>query len=298
MKIIFITTSDPKSQGDYLEVSMLHGLRTILGEDCIDFPRKKIMYGDFSESPKNELHGWGFSLLSKPLENIKNRTINKDFILLYGVTDAYNVPRYKDLESLAKNIFWLDGHDHSRILKKPCFKRELFQEEDNVYATGFGIPEHRIRLIKLEKTQLYQKTAPPYSLFGSQVLGIDARKLYCFEDEEQYYDDMQNSMFGLTCMKGGWDSLRHYEILASGSCLLFRDYNKKPPLCSPQNLPCFSYSSAEELKTIVQRLIINDKPTQEYIDMVYAQREWLLEYGTTKQRASRLLEIIDARSRN
>ena len=57
MKIIYITTSDPKSQGDYQEISMLHGLRQVLGDQCIDFPRKKIMYGDFSESPKNELHG-------------------------------------------------------------------------------------------------------------------------------------------------------------------------------------------------------------------------------------------------
>lgn len=293
MKIIYITTLDPKSQGDYQEISTLHGLRQILGENCIDFPRKKIMYGDFSESPKNELHGWGFSLLTEPLPELENRIIDTDFILLYGVTDAYNVPRYDSLEAFAKKTFWIDGHDHSKISKKPCFKRELFETETDVYPTGFGIPEHRIMEINFNKTQLIQKSAPPYALFGPQILGIDARQLYCFSNEQEYYNDMSRSCFGLTCKKGGWDSLRHYEILASGACLLFRDYHNKPPLCSPQQLPCFSYSSEDELNNLINRLTNNKTTlTQEYIDMVYMQREWLLQNGTTKQRASKILETL------
>ena len=72
MRILYITSEDPKAQGDYQEVSMLHGLREVLGDNCIDFPRKKIMYGDFSESPKNELHGRGFSLLTEPIEDVEN----------------------------------------------------------------------------------------------------------------------------------------------------------------------------------------------------------------------------------
>lgn len=293
MKIIYITTLDPKSQGDYQEISTLHGLRQILGENCIDFPRKKIMYGDFSESPKNELHGWGFSLLTEPLPELENRIIDTDFILLYGVTDAYNVPRYDSLEAFAKKTFWIDGHDHSKISKKPCFKRELFEAETDVYPTGFGIPEHRIMEINFNKTQLIQKSAPPYALFGPQILGIDARQLYCFSNEQEYYNDMSRSCFGLTCKKGGWDSLRHYEILASGACLLFRDYHNKPPLCSPQQLPCFSYSSEDELNNLINRLTNNKTTlTQEYIDMVYMQREWLLQNGTTKQRASKILETL------
>lgn len=297
MKIIYITTSDPKSQGDYQEVCMLHGLREVLGLDCIDFPRKKIMYGDFSESPKYELHGWGFSLLTYPIQDIGEPTVGdiEDFTLLYGVTDAYGMKRNLELESRANNVFWLDGHDHERILRKPCFKRELYQEEQDVYPTGFGIPSHRIMPLFLkQKEQLIQKTAPPYSLFDHQILGIDARQLYCFRDENDYYDDMSKSLFGLTCKKGGWDSLRHYEILASGSCLLFRDYDKKPPLCSPQNLPCYSYSNPGELESIINRLVTQDGSfANEYVDMVNAQREWLLNYGTTAKRALKLIEVLN-----
>ena len=294
MKIIYITTEDPNSQGDYQEVSMLHGLREVLGDDCIDFPRKKIMYGDFSESPKNELHGWGFTLLTEPIQDIENRKLEDIDFVLYGVTDAYGVKNNPIIDRLAKHGVWyLDGHDHSNITRTPCFKRELFKEQENVFPTGFGIPEHRIMPLNFEnKTQTIQKTAPPYACFGPQILGPTARQLYVFNNEEDYYQDMNNSLFGLTCMKGGWDSLRHYEILASGACLLFRDYDRKPKLCAPQDLPCFSYNSMAELETLFARLAVDGKPTQEYIEMVCAQREWLWTHGTTKARAIKILEVL------
>lgn len=295
MKIIYVTNTKKDAQCDYQEVSMLHGLREVMGDDCIDFPRKKIMYGDFSESPKDELHGWGFSLLTYPIEEISNREVDEVDFVLYGVTDAYGVINIPEIDSLAKyGVWYLDGHDHNAISKTPCFKRELFEEIENVYPTGFGIPAHRIRpIIFKNKKQLIQNTAPPYSTFGPQILGRDARQLYVFSDETNYYNDMASSWFGLTCKKGGWDSLRHYEILASGTCLLFRDYDQKPPLCAPQNLPCFSYSSLDELEGLINRLFVKNAPTKEYIDMVYKQRRWLLDHGTTKARAEHVIEVLN-----
>ena len=300
MRLVYITTEDPNSQGDYQEVSMLHGLREALGDDCIDFPRKKIMYGDFSESPKNELHGWGFSLLTEPIAEVENRELKDIDFVLYGVTNAYGVKNNPVIDRLAKHGVWyLDGHDHRNITRTPCFKRELYrfgqlEKEQNVFPTGFGIPEHRIMPLEFDnKTQMIRKTAPPYSYFGPQILGPAARQLYVFTEEQDYYEDMRRSFFGLTCMKGGWDSLRHYEILASGACLLFRDYDKKPKSCSPQELPCFSYSSMAELEELFNRLVVNGKPTQEYIEMVCAQREWLWTVGTTKARAIKLIEVLN-----
>lgn len=291
MNILYVTSSE----GDYQEVSMLHGLREVLGDDCIDFPRKKIMYGDFSESPKNELHGWGFSLLTYPIEEVSNRKVDEVDFVLYGVTDAYGVTNIPEIDSLAKHGVWyLDGHDHNTISKIPCFKRELFKESEDVYPTGFGIPSHRIRpMLFNNKQQVIQKTAPPYAVFGPQILGPAARQFYVFSDETNYYNDMASSWFGLTCKKGGWDSLRHYEILASGACLLFRDYDQKPPLCAPQNLPCFSYSSLDELEKLINRLLVKNSPTKEYIDMVCKQREWLLQNGTTKMRATQLVQTLE-----
>ena len=104
---------------------------------------------------------------------------------------------------------------------------------------------------------------------------------------------MSTSWFGLTCKKGGWDCLRHYEIIAAGALLLFKDYNLKPKQCSPQNLPCISYSSKEELDNIINTLIINGKPTQQYLNLLFKQREWLFSTGTTEARALKILQIIN-----
>jgi hypothetical protein len=332
MKIIYITTDDPKSQGDYQENVLLTGLRSILRDDLIDYPRKKTMYGDFSDSPKNEIHGWGFTMFSKPIPDITQEEREKvlppmfwgifesgqlgvllkepqevDFVI-YGVTDAYGVPDYPEINKLAKyGVVYIDGHDHMNITKTPCFKREWCEEyvngKDNVWRTGFGVPEHLIRPLDIErKKQMIQNTVPPYALFSQQILGIDARRLYKYDDEEDYYDDMASSFFGLTCMKGGWDSMRHYEIMAAGAVLLFRDYNQKPAGCSPDGIPALSYSTKTELQSIIDTLVIDGKPTPKYFKIFEQQRKWLLENGTCKARAHKVLgklnkykEKIDAR---
>ena len=86
--------------------------------------------------------------------------------------------------------------------------------------------------------------------------------------------------------------MRHYEIMAAGSVLLFRDYNLKPAACSPQAIPCLSYSSREELDSIMNRLVVNNKPTDEYYFYLHKQREWLNNVGTTKARAKQIIKII------
>jgi hypothetical protein len=295
MKILYITTPDPRAQGDFQENILLHGLRKTIGKNVIDYPRKKIMYGDFSETSRDELHGRGFTLYSSPLEDLNdNERMMEDIdVILYGVTNAYGVTDYHEINKLAKNVWYVDGHDDPNIQKTPCFKRELFNRQENVYPTGFGIPSDRIRPINLlRKTQLFQKTAPKESYFLQHAHG---RGNYHYEwnQENAYYEEMQNCWFGLTCKKGGWDSLRHYEIMAAGSLLLFKDYDKKPVLCPPENLPTFYYSSPEELHGIMNSLVVNNKPTKQYIEMLFEQREWLLKYGTTEARALQVLKILN-----
>ena len=48
MKILYITTPNPRAQGDFQENIILHGLRSLIGSDVVDLPRKKVMYGFFS----------------------------------------------------------------------------------------------------------------------------------------------------------------------------------------------------------------------------------------------------------
>ena len=313
MKLAFITCDKKGSaQGDYLEVCTLNGLRKVLGNDCIDFPRKKIMYGEWSEVKKTDLHGRGFSLYNNPISDISkcDRSLDGINAILYGANHA-NLKRYPEIESLINpgNIFFLDGNDlygdapvkinfnGEDVIGNQfsnCFKRELIVEGEKVWPTGFGIPYERIMPISLSnKTQLIQSTAPYHSVFQPPSDMWGSSKHYKFFDENDYYDDLRKSWFGLTSIKGGWDCMRHYEILAAGTLLLFRDYHKKPALCSPVNLPCLSYRNEPELKSIINRLLKNGKPTKEYTSLLLKQREWLLTNATTEARALSILRIIN-----
>jgi hypothetical protein len=51
---------------------------------------------------------------------------------------------------------------------------------------------------------------------------------YVFNDEAAYYKDYQQSYFAFTWKKGGWDCMRHYEILASGCIPYFVDLQNCP----------------------------------------------------------------------
>jgi len=315
MKVVLVTTINRAAQGDLLELSILHGMRSVLGANCIDLPRKKVMYHDFSESPKNSLHGRGFTLLTTPLDDLTEaqRKIEDIDAIIYGSGHIYGDSRIPELEEKCDNIWFLDGNDlygdaprkiiynNEEIIPtqfEKCFKRELVEEGLNkVFPTGFGIPIERIRQIRFEaKTQLFQKTAPDDSLFKEVKDFGGGFRHHVFDKEEDYYEDLSKSWFGLTCKKGGWDCLRHYEIIAGGSLLLFKDYHLKPEQCSPQNLPCISYSSKDQLEDIANTLVTNGKPTGAYIKLLFQQREWLFSTGTTEARALKILQTINENS--
>ncbi len=312
MKILFLTSKKPEYQAEYLELTILNGMRKLIGDNFIDYPRKNVAYGDFSEIEKNKLHGKGFTILKHPIKDIdRENVLNTNYdAILYGTGHAigedYYIPKYDKLTT--GKIWILDGHDlygNAKIKKifnneeiignqfKFSFKRELVFEEESVFPTGYGIPEEVILPIDLDKkSQLIQTTHPNYSNFEVIRDLASGHKHHIFEDEDQYYNDLSKSWFGLTCKKGGWDCMRHYEIIAAGTLLLFRDYSDKPNLCSPQNLPTISYSSKRELKKIMKSLVRRNNPTQEYLDLLNAQRDWLLNSGTTTARAKNLLSIM------
>ena len=51
---------------------------------------------------------------------------------------------------------------------------------------------------------------------------------YVYEEEEEYYQGYRDSLFAITKRKGGWDCMRHYEILANGCIPYFVDLDKCP----------------------------------------------------------------------
>lgn len=303
MRVLLVTTINPQQQGDYLELSLIHGLRSVLGDNFVEYPKKKILYGDFSATPKESLHGKGFTYCTSPIQDVTydrdNIKVGDFDVVIVGSGPCYG-EQYDEIKH--SNIWYTDGHDlygtGTRMIQyngdsiigckytEKCFKRELVESFPTVYPTGFGIPKNKIRPINFDiKNKLIQTTAPSNSCFYEN-------SAYKFQTEEDYYQDMSESWFGLTCSKGGWDCLRHYEIMACGALLLFRDFNLKPTNCQPRNFPTISYSNRDELQNIMNRLVVSNKPTQEYISLLHQQRDWLLEHGTCEARALDILKVL------
>ena len=60
------------------------------------------------------------------------------------------------------------------------------------------------------------------------IPGDKSNYLFGPGEEAKYYDMYRQSMFAITQKKGGWDCLRHYEILAAGCIPIFEDLDKCP----------------------------------------------------------------------
>lgn len=66
MKILFFTSSEE----DYLSDGLLIGLRALTGVDCLDYPRREILYSDCSPLAKARVRGSGFTLYGGLLTEI------------------------------------------------------------------------------------------------------------------------------------------------------------------------------------------------------------------------------------
>lgn len=120
MKILCITSSEE----DYLGDSILIGLRNLLGADCVDYPRKDILYRTCPDSARKRVRGNGFTLYDGCLEDfeidrshIVQRIRNREFDLIlfssiwrqYGLF-AQLLPWFGDTA-----VAVLDGEDTDQV---------------------------------------------------------------------------------------------------------------------------------------------------------------------------------------
>ena len=111
-----------------------------------------------------------------------------------------------------------------------------------------------------------------------------------FSSQAEYYRDLQESRFGITMKRAGWDCLRHYELAANGCVLCFRDLDRKPATCAPHGLSkenCIVYHDYNDL----QRQIGSISDAR-YEQLQAATLRWA-EENTTIARAKQLLHTID-----
>ena len=89
---------------------------------------------------------------------------------------------------------------------------------NNLFPITFCIPEENIVKNIPVKTKIMASINPH---------GV-GKNTYIFENEEEYYNDYKKSLFAITRKKGGWDCMRHYEILACGCIPIFENLQGCP----------------------------------------------------------------------
>ena len=81
---------------------------------------------------------------------------------------------------------------------------------------GFSIPKEKLCNYYIKKTKILSDLIPGNT------------KTYIYNTEEEYYNEYKQSYFAITKLKGGWDCMRHYEILADGCIPYFVNIEKCP----------------------------------------------------------------------
>lgn len=235
MKILYLTNDKPRGVlNDYQCDLLFHGLRSLLGENVIDYPGLWHLYKDESKKRNlntDQLWGRGFSQ-TDILDNYKNTDredilskINKRYfdLVIYGSARRSLLFFEEVLKSNTK-IAFIDGQDLQDIDKDLLryglyFKKENIYKNKKIFPIHFAIPESKI---------IKEPNLNPSNILAPMIPGN--KDTYIYENEKEYYKMYQNSIFALTIKKACWDVFRHYEILANGCIPLFVDVKKVPDL--------------------------------------------------------------------
>jgi hypothetical protein len=229
MNILFVTNA---SGPDYMSDMIFHGGKSTFGKTFYESRKMWYMYDDLVN--KNNLYGRGFTMYGKinssfysELPSNINDLIYKKFFdkIIYG--SIWRCSDYFDIVSKVyskDDIIFIDGEDeldrinYNFVNKGKYFKREYLNKIEGVYPISFSVPEELVLTDVTEKTKLISDIIP------------NSNKNYSYDNETEYYSEYSKSWYAMTKKKGGWDCLRHYEIMMNGCIPLFEDLDNCPHL--------------------------------------------------------------------
>jgi hypothetical protein len=285
MKVLFVSSGFDQ---DYQCDMLFHGLKSLNDIEVYETSDLWYMFDDMNSEKKGKLYGRGFSiygLLDNKSRNYEDKRVIEEKInsRWYDFIIYAQIKRDDSYIDLVKKIYSkneiaiVDGQDHQYLLRKyfgigMYFKRELTDKDAKKGALpiSFAIPGSKIT-----------ETVPAKSKdWGSIIPG--KKSTYIFFNEADYYKDYQESKYGLTMKKAGWDCLRHYEILANG-CIPYFEKIEKCPGFTLTSLPKdFIYRS--------NLLIKSNKMTEKLVsEYIHFYLEWTKKYLTTTALAKYVL---------
>lgn len=261
MKILYISKFDLP---DFMNDMVFHGLRSLFGEDVVDLNEAWYMYDDFRKYWTDRVpgrgmeYGRGFTLYGRlPKLNIDRHDIPLkigqhyfDKIIYGSMNRCFESWDMVSNRYLPKDIIFIDGEDNDYINTFLAKQGNLFKREINyihpdyknyVNPLNFCIPK-----------ELIVKEIPKKEKDYATIIPGD-KSTYIYTEEKPYYEDYQKSYFGVTCKKGGWDCLRHYEILMNGCIPFFNGLEECPEktmIRFPKKLISEAMSKIKELNDL------------------------------------------------
>lgn len=150
---------------------------------------------------------------------------------------------------------------------------------------GFSIPESKIcSLTELKKTKITSHLIPGQ---------LDT---YIYKNEEEYYHEYGKSFFAVTMKKGGWDCLRHYEIIANGCIPYFIDIDK----CPENVMTFFPKDLVKQGNALYERIVaandFSDNNARECSELIKNLLDYAKTYLTTKKMAEYVLSRIQKKT--
>lgn len=249
-----------------------------------------IIIGDIHNS-------FGYLLQFLPYLNIRNTIIldGSDSPSIFPYNGKYwRIRSYWFLPSPHKHFLYFKREWTPETIYYRWYKiiPNIFQRylpaPKNLREISFSIPEEKIVKTLPSKTKMF-----PKHIVDTQVCcHVDGSySTYAFENEEDYYKDLQESKFGITTKRAGWDCMRHYEIAANGAVICFKDLDKKPSTCAPHGLiagvNCLIYTHYEDLMVQVSAI------TQEaYEQLQIASIEWA-KSNSCRNRAIQIIQSLN-----
>lgn len=237
LKILFVVErrnlEDKNWSLDYQCDLLFHGLVS-RGHEVTDTNYIRYLSQPITDEMRPKIYGLGFSIggklpdrssIDRDPKTIVRRIRERYYdLVVYG-----SIWRCADHLDLVRKhyprdrVVLVDGEDHGHIKEEYVrygfyFKRELNAPHAGVYPISFAIPREQFDFADpgIAKTRTTAALIP------------GKRETYVYTNEKDYYNAYAESRFALTKRKGGWDCLRHYEILAAHAIPVFSDFEACP----------------------------------------------------------------------
>jgi len=144
-----------------------------------------------------------------------------------------------------------------------------------LYPLSYSIPLKCVNsLEQVKKTRLYSPLIP------------GDNKTYIYKDEDSYNNNYRDSYFSFTYKKGGYDCLRHYEILANNSIPYYIDIDDIPN----KTMSTFPKSI---IKNAIHTLINNPKDFTAFDKYIEELHNYTINNLTCEKSAENFIGLIN-----